>query len=69
MLYNLIALSKEFKDGRKSVDVEITGSLLIIKLDNREVKWAIDSLEIERGGAGGGRGREWWRFQGQGQQQ
>ena len=52
MLYNLIALSKEFKDGRKSVDVEITGSLLIIKLDNREVKWAIDSLEIERGGAG-----------------
>ena len=52
MVYNLIALSKEFKNGRKSVDVEITGSLLIIKLDDREVRWTIDSLNIEKGGAG-----------------
>ena len=52
MVYNLIALSKEFKDGRKSVDVEITGSLLVIKMDDREVRWTIDSLNIEKGGAG-----------------
>ena len=52
MVYNVIALSKEFKDGRKSVDIEITSSALVITINEREVRWMIDSLEIEKGGAG-----------------
>jgi predicted Zn-dependent protease len=52
MMYNVIALSKEFKNGRKSVDIELSSSRLIIKLEDREVSWLINSLEIEKGGAG-----------------
>lgn len=51
-MYNVIALSNEFKNGRKSVDIELSSSRLIIKLEDREVSWLINSLEIEKGGAG-----------------